>query len=344
MVALNCRVPQDRQRAVDRGYARVMSDAASVFLDGEFVSRDDARVSAFDAGFQHAVGLFETMMAVAGPDGPEILRLDWHTERLKQSAMELGLAEKLETRALGEAAVETVRRSGLVDPKNGNGGRARVRLTVTGGDLSLLQASGESQFRPTILIQAQPATTYPDEMFEKGVRVGIARARANPFGPTEGHKTLNYWWRLRELQEVAGSGAAESLVFQISNHLAGGCVSNCFVVKDGTVITPIARGEEVEVARAAGDTNAEPKSVLPSPVLPGVTRRWVIEWCEDEKIAIERRMVTIDDVLDADEVFLTNSSWGVLPVVGVGDAKIGEGAPGDRTASLRDAWLAGLAL
>jgi len=317
--------------------------AASVFLDGAFVSRDDARVSAFDAGFQHAVGLFETMMAVQGPDGPEILRLGWHTERLKASAMELGLAEKLETRALGEAAVETVRRSGLTE----NGGRARVRLTVTGGDLSLLQASGESQFRPTILIQAQPATTYPDEMFEKGVRVGIARARANPFQPTEGHKTLNYWWRLRELQEVAGAGAAEALVFQISNHLAGGCVSNCFAVKDGVVITPIARGEEVEVARAAGDTSAEPKSVLPSPVLPGVTRRWALEWCEDNKgtglfEGVERRMVTIDDVLDADEVFLTNSSWGVLPVVGVGDAEIGAGTPGERTTSLRDGWLASL--
>ncbi|MEM9064984.1 MAG: aminotransferase class IV [Planctomycetota bacterium] len=318
-----------------------MADPNTVFLDGAFLPRSDARVSAFDAGFQHAVGLFETMLAVPGPDGsggPEIVRLEWHTERLRQSAMELGLADSLETRALGEAAVETVRQSGLCD----HGSHARVRLSVTGGDLNLLQSQGQSQHRPTVLIQAQPATTYPDEMFEKGVRVAIAQSRANPFNPTEGHKTPNYWWRLRELQAAAAVGAAEALVFQISNHLAGGCVSNCFVVKDGTVITPIARGEEVEVARAAGDTNAEPKAVLPSPVLPGVTRRWVLECCEDEKVPVERRMVTIDDVLDADEVFLTNSSWGVLPVVGVGESQIGGGKAGERAWSIREAWLSSL--
>src|SRR5262249_12881525 len=74
-------------------------------------------------------------------------------------------------------------------------------------------------------------------------------------------------------------------------------------------------------AGAEGDRGA----VLPSPVLPGIVRRWVMDWCVAEGIEGERRMLTIDDVVGADEVFLTNSSWGVLPVVKVEREPLADG-------------------
>jgi len=178
-----------------------------VFLNGKFYGGDDgspalteARVSAFDAGFQHAVGLFETMTGGVVRRGVEgarshgeqietwVLRLDEHMARLAWSARELGLSEQLRTQALGEVVLETVRRSGMA--------RSRVRLTLTGGDLSMLAASGGGgatprMVDPTILIVAQPATAYPPEMFERGVTVMLATGRANPLNPFEGHKTLS---------------------------------------------------------------------------------------------------------------------------------------------------------
>lgn len=290
-----------------------------IFLNGQFIDRHDAQVSASDAGLLHAVGLFETMAARATPDGVVVDGLEEHLDRLQASAAELGLSRDLKTGPLGEALVETVRRSGY--------DRARVRLTITGGDLNLLRATGRGAHTPTVLIDAQPATQYPETMFTRGVMAVIADAKANPLDPTAGHKTLNYWWRLRELQTAAGRGAGEAIVLQVSNHVCGGCVSNLFVVRNGTLVTPIARGEEQEVGG---------KGAIPSPVLPGITRARVLKEAKKMGLAVERRMMGIGDVLDADEVFLTNSSWGVLPVTAVEAEPVGSGEVGEVASGLRE--------
>ncbi len=292
---------------------------AEIFVNGMFVERDQARVSAADAGVLHAVGLFETMTARATGDGVVVDSLDEHLDRLQASASTLGLSTELKTGPLGEAVAETVRRSGHE--------RSRVRLTITGGDLNLLRATGRGAHTPTVIIDAQPATRYPEAMFTKGVMAVIADAKANPLDPTAGHKTLNYWWRLRELQTAAGRGAGEAIVLQVSNHVCGGCVSNLFSVKDGTLVTPIARGEEQEIGG---------KGAIPSPVLPGITRARVLKEAKKMGLTIERRMMGIGDVLDADEVFLTNSSWGVLPVTAVEAEPVGSGEVGEVTNQLRE--------
>jgi branched-chain amino acid aminotransferase len=322
----------------------------SVFLSGKFYGGDpaassppiaEARVSAFDAGLQHSVGLFETMRAGVlrrGIEGPKahgeivetwILHLDDHMRRLADSARELGLSDQLRAPALSEAAMETVRRSGLE--------HARVRLTITAGDLSLLAAAQGGASRsadPTVLIVAQPATEYPEPMFERGVGISLAGARANPLNPAEGHKTLNYWWRLRELQLAASKGAAEALVLSLTNHIVGGCVSNVLIVKGETLLTPIARGEEREVAGKDART-------IPSPVLPGITRNWALDAVERLGLTVKKQMLSVQDLLDADEVMLTNSSWGVLPVVRIEANTVGapDAGPGRVARSLRDAWL-----
>jgi len=315
---------EDQQHNGDLGDGMGADSCESVFLDGVMMTREEAKVSAFDASVQHGVGLFETMHGYTTPDGVVVEDLDEHMDRLQESAAMLGLSDDLKTGALGEAVVETVRRARYK--------HTRVRLTVTGGDLNMLQSGGGSGggHRPTVLIQAQPATAYPDEMFENGVMATIAEARANPLDPTAGHKTLNYWWRLRELQTAAAKGAGESIVLQVSNHLGGGCVSNLFVVSEGKLITPIARGEE------SGEAHA-----LPSPVLPGITRARVMATAKKLGIGVEVRMMSIDDLLDADEVFLTNSSWKVLPVVKVEAEVIGNGEPGGVTNQIRSGVLGG---
>ncbi len=297
----------------------------TTFLNGRFVSGNDpVLVSAFDAGFQHGVGLFETMLGgTTASDEPWVLHLDRHLDRLALSARALGLSDSLRTGALAEAVVETVRRAALP--------RARLRLSITGGDLSMLARAGSrGDHDPTILIAAQPATMYPDALFERGGALIVADARANPLNPCEGHKTLNYWWRLRELQRAAAAGAAEALVLQVSNHLCGGCVSNVFLRSGDTLLTPIARGEEQQVGG---------RTALPSPVLPGITRSWVIDQAPAMGLAVRMEMLSAAEVLEADEVFLTNSSWGVLPIVKFEASAIGDGVPGRISMALRTRWL-----
>lgn len=285
-----------------------------VWINGEFIDRDEAVVSIFDAGFQHGVGLFETMSARHGVP----FRAHAHMNRLAESAKQLLLSERLRIDPLVEAITHTLHRNKLKE--------ARVRLTLTGGDLNLLQSEGKSQVDPTIVIVAQPPTNYPPAFFEQGVLVSIADGRDNPFSPMAGHKTLNYWQRIQALQLAGAKRASEALWFSVSNHLVGGCVSNAFLVKDGALLTPIARGEEEQGA-------------VPSSVLPGITRDAILELADQRDIPLEKRMLDINDVLGADEVFLTNSSWGVLPVIGIEREKIGEGHVGDFTRKLRQAWL-----
>ena len=362
---------------------------SSAFVNGSFVPVEEATLSLFDAGLQHGVGLFETMLggcrvpvnsafrdAFDEEDNragtPWVLDIDDHLARLAESARALGLSDDLRVSALREAVFATVRQSGLA--------RARVRLTVTGGQLNMLkrdlpgspQASTDRPaHEPGVFIVATAATQYPQSMLDQGVMAVIADTKANPFNPFESHKTLNYWWRLRELQAAAAKNAGEALVFSITNHLCGGCVSNALIVKDGEVYSPPCRGEELEAGRDPFDAamersresteeaaaealgapgirpgrGAPPPAAskpaglrLPSAVLPGITRLWASRNLAGEGTVLIKKYLSVSDVLEADEVLLTNSSWGVLPVVAVEGKVIGTGKPGDVGRLLMAAW------
>lgn len=284
-----------------------------VFLNGRMIPRGEAAIGIEDAGLQHAVGLFETMAVVAGRP----FRLERHLARLAASAQSLGLVKQLEAEPLAEAVRQTVAHNGL--------DRARLRLTLTAGEVSMLRPP-ESPPSPTLLIVPSPPTQYDPQYFERGVTVMIAEPRANPLNPLEGHKTLSYWARLRALRQAASADCGEAIWLSVTNHLAGGAISNLFLVRDQTLVTPKARGEETE-------------GELPAPVLPGVTREAVLQLAEQRGIAAETASLSVDDLLDADEAFLTNSGWGVLPVTAVEKSKIGEGKVGTVTQQLRAALV-----
>ena len=125
----------------------------------------------------------------------------------------------------------------------------------------------------------------------------------------------------------------EALWLTPNASITGGCVSNIFIVQNGTLLTPVARGEEDE-------------SDEPSAVLPGITRKVVMEIAHELGVGTSKQQLSFDDILGADEVFLTNSSWGVLPVIGLRaavqtqdgagtqDQQIGTGAVGPLTKQL----------
>jgi len=282
------------------------------YLNGHFHPPGEARIGVEDAGFQHAVGLFETFQAYHG----RAFRLDRHLDRLKGSARALGLSPSLDTGPLREAVEQTIAHNRI--------DRARLRLTLTPGDASLLRPESGQTPRPTLAIVPAEPTVYDPAYFEAGVTVVLYNQAANPFDPVAGHKTLAYWARLRSLRQAASVGAAEAIWLNVTNHLAGGAISNLFVVKDGVLLTPIARGEEADGA-------------LPAPVLPGITREAVVELAHDAGVSVKKQMVSVDDLLGAEEAFLTNAGWGLLPVTKVEKANIADGRVGPVATQLRAA-------
>ena len=299
-----------------------------VWINGEFVDDAKAAVSVFDAGLQHGVGLFETMAARNGA----VFRLDAHMDRLAHSAEALRLSDRLETEPLAEAVRQALIHSERED--------ARIRLTLTGGDLNAMRQSGQGPSDPTIFIVVQPRTEYPDSFFAQGITAVLAPGRVNPWDWTSGHKTLNYWSRIAALQMAASMGAGEALWLTPDARVACGSVSNIFLVKGSQLIPPPAQGSQ--------SANAPPP-----PVLPGITRQAVLSIAEDSGLTIVHEMPTIDDIVAADECFLTNSSWHILPVVSLAVAvkpdseaephmeqrPIGEGGVGTATADIRAALL-----
>ena len=294
-----------------------MSDppAWDIYLNGQMLPPDQAKVSVEDAGLQHAVGLFETFQVYHG----RAFRLDAHLRRLANSAKELGLAPTLDTAPLADAVRQTVAHNRIQ--------RARLRLTLTAGTLSLLRPQPgqgpDVAVRQTVTITPAPPTVYDPQYFDRGITVLIHGPAASPFDEHAGHKTLNYWARLRSLRRAASAGAGEAIWLNVTNHLASGAVSNLLLVKGRTLLTPFARGEEVPEA-------------LRAPVLPGVTRAAVLELAQQAGLEVQRRMLTVQDLLEADEALLTNSGWGVLPVTKVEQSDIADGQVGPVTRQLRD--------
>ena len=145
-----------------------------IWVNGSMLDPADARISVLDAGTQHGVGLFETMQACHG----QIIQMRLHMERLQNSALELQLTETLNIEALSEALQQALDANELEE--------ARLRLTLTGGDLPGLQAYGDTERHPNIFIVVQPPTRYPEEFFTKGILVRLADGRLNPLDPHAG--------------------------------------------------------------------------------------------------------------------------------------------------------------
>ena len=268
-----------------------------VCLNGTLMPAEDARVSVFDSGFMQGVGLFETMRTYNG----QVFRLERHLDRLVESARALGWTVIPDSDVLEDNINQVL--SSMPSPE------ARVRLTVTTGSL---RAGAGAEPALTIVAMASPGERYPAELYTQGVTVALSNWRQSGCDPTVGHKTTSYFGRLAALREAHAQGAFEALWLTPEEYVAEGAISNVFVVQDGQLLTP----------------------PLDTPVLPGITRATVIELAVEQDVPVREKELTVEDVRQADEVFLTNSMMEVMPVVRVGRDPVGNEKPGELTREL----------
>ncbi|RKY23137.1 MAG: hypothetical protein DRP62_06525, partial [Planctomycetota bacterium] len=261
-----------------------------VFLNGKLVESDKACISAADSGFLYGAGLFETMRSCNGV----VFALKDHLDRLFFSMKALSVNNTYDKKYINDAIYKTLQANKLTD--------ARLRLTLTGGPMS----EPEEKRQATLLIAATKLQPYPTEYYKNGVLVVLCPFKQNPTEPIYGHKTTSYFSRMLGLKQAHQKGAAEALWFTVDNRLAEGCISNVFLVKDSILYTP----------------------PIGTPVLAGVARKTVCETAMKNSIELVEKDLSIDDVLGADEIFITNVIMQIMPVSGVEKHTVGDGKVG----------------
>ena len=267
-----------------------------VFLNDKLVDIDKACISVTDSGFLYGAGLFETMRSHNGV----VFALTDHLDRLFVSAGTLSINNPYAREYITEAINKVLRANKLSD--------ARLRLTLTNGPM----AESEQQRKSTLLITAAKLRSYPSEYYKKGVMVVLCPFRQNPIDPTSGRKTTSYFSRMIALNMAHQKRAAEALWFTVDNRLAEGCISNVFLVKDSVLYTP----------------------PIKTPVLAGVARKTVCQLALQNSIKFTEKDLSIDDVLGADEIFLTNVIMQVMPINKVEKHMVGDGLVGPVTKKL----------
>lgn len=296
------------------GRLRYPSGMAMIWLNESFVEDEAASISPRDAGLLHAAGVFTTMRAYAG----KVFRLEQHLKRLRGSCKSLAIPLPYSDEQLIKAVGELLVKNEL--------GNARLRLTVTRGHLAGADRPGEVV--PMVLLTGAELVPYPEDYYRDGMTAAVEdKQKLNPYDVQAGHKTLNYFSRLAALRTANQRGAGEAMMFDVHNYLQSGAISNVFVVREGMLLTPPTQEEMTEGM-------PYPRSA----VLPGVTRTAVLELARAEGIEIRGAAIPIDALLGAEELFITNSIMGVMPVCRIERKGIGEEKPGPVTRRLMEAY------
>ncbi len=277
-----------------------------IFLNGEFVARDSARVSVFDHGYLYGDGIFEGIRAYNG----RVFRLDEHLDRLYESARTIMLQIPLTKVQMREAVLETLRRNGLRD------GYIRLVISRGPGDLGL---DPRKCPQATVVVIAENIQLYPKEAYTRGLRaITTTTRKIRPDMLSPQVKSLNYLGNILARIEVNQAGADEGIMLTADGYVSECTADNIFIVRGGEVWTPPA---------FLG-------------ILKGVTRDTVVELARALEIRAQERVFTMHDVYTADECFLTGTAAEVAPVVEVDGRPIGDGKPGAVTKRLNEAFRA----
>ena len=269
-------------------------------INGELT--DDGAVSIDDRGFTLGDGLFETIPLYNGR--PYLL--DRHLERLRAGAGLIGLMTPFDDREAAEG-VETLARRNPAD-------RQVARLTVTRGAGSRgygVEGCGD----PLWVLTVRPYSPFPERKYRAGFRLAPVSVRVNPHSPVSQVKSTSALERVVMMSEASRSGADEAFALSVDGHVASCAAANIFWVAGGRLCAP---------SQDCG-------------ILPGVTRRRVMEIAEDLGIGVEEGKFRPGALREADEVFLTNSLVEIMPVSevsGLFEAK----TPGPVTAGLAEEY------
>ncbi len=276
-----------------------------IWLDGKFVEREEAKISVFDHGLLYGDGVFEGIRVYDG----KVFEMDAHIKRLYESAMAIRLPIQLSQSELADAMQQTVETNGITN--------GYIRLVVTRGDGTL----GLNPFickNSCIFIIADDIQLYPEELYEKGMKIiSATTVRNHPLAIPPQVKSLNYLNNILAKIEALDNDVPEAIMYNHEGFVAEATGDNVFIVKDGVVYAPPAE---------AG-------------ALGGITRGVVIKLAQKENLSVVEKNLTRFDLYVCDEFFLTGTAAEVIGIVEIDGRVIGDGKPGPVTKLLRDKFF-----
>jgi branched-chain amino acid aminotransferase len=283
--------------------------AAIVNVNGRISSDRDAVVPVFDHGFLYGEGVYETLRTYGGRP----FLLDRHLRRLRASAGMIHLPVPLTDEQFTQRIAETTGAARKELPSVSEW-YLRILLTRGVGELTYDPAACPT---PSLVLIAKPQVDPPPVVYEKGVCVVFASViRNHPGSVNPVIKSNNLLNNALAMQEAIRKGAAEALMKNYRGEIAECSQSNVFMVKDGRVATP----------------------PLGAGLLAGITRAFMFDVAPAAGLPLEERTIQEAEIYEADEVFITGTTYEVTPVIAIDDHRIGTGAPGPAAARLLAAY------
>jgi branched-chain amino acid aminotransferase len=286
----------------------LMNREGVIWLDGEFVSWQEARVHSLTHTLHYGVGVFEGVRAYETDRGPVIFRLHDHTERLFRSAKIVNMTIPYNREELNEIQQDVIRRNQLHS--------AYIRpMVFYGAEYLGLQTD---QLSVHTMIAAWEWGAYLGaENLINGIRICTSSYTRNHVNSVlcKAKANGNYMNSILALQEAQKRGYDEALLLDHQGFVAEGSGENIFIVRDGVLYTP------------------ELTSVL-----EGITRDTIFKLAADMNLSVREKRITRDEVYIADEAFFTGTAAEVTPIREVDDRLIGDGKRGPITRELQELY------
>jgi len=268
--------------------------ALKIWMNGELVDEENARVSVFDHGLLYGDGIFEGIRIYYG----KVFKHKEHINRLYRSAKALMLEIPLSPEEMMKAVEETCAANNLTD------GYIRLVVTRGTGDLGI---NPKNCPKVTTFIIAASIQLYPEEVYEKGMVVATAATPRNlPEAINPRIKTLNYLNNIMAKIEANNMGVTEVVMLNAQGNVCEGSADNLFIVTDRIIKTP----------------------AVTEGILEGITRNTIIELAREAGYEVQECVLQRFDLYAADEFFLTGTGAELIPVISYDKRIIGDGKPG----------------
>lgn len=273
--------------------SKTQSGTFYAYVNGRYLPQDEASVSIYDHGFLYGDGVYEAIRAYEGI----VFKLREHLDRLYESAKSVKIDLPMGKEELAKIVVDLLKKNQL---KNGY-----VRIVVSRG-AGRMGVDPRNCREPTIVVMAEPREPLFGKE-TKGVAAIISSLRRTPAWALDPRiKTLNYLNNILAKIEAIEAGVEESIMLNEQGYVAEASTENVFIVKNNVVATP-----------------------HPSlGVLKGITRDVVIRIARELGYPVEERAITVHELFNADEVFVTGTAAEVVPITKISGRLIGDGKVG----------------
>lgn len=272
---------------------------------GKYLTDKEVVISPLNRGFLFGEGLFETVRSY----GDKIPFLDKHLARMEWSSTYIGIPF-IHPREISDAA------AGLVKGETKDQ-RVKIILTIENPS-STRPLLPDDEMPVDLLIISEPFEPLGKKDYEDGVDLITVRSVKNDPPPASNIKSLSWLTKMIARRELMEKSAYDGIMLAADGYVTETTTSNLFWVVKGQVFTsPVAQG-----------------------LLPGITRKIVMDLATDAGLKVSETLIRPEQLLEADEVFLTNSTHEVIPVSSIDEKSIGEGSAGKVTTRLAQAYKA----